>query len=315
MGLWLAASPWETVMLLHPLSAAPVHTSCSKSRPAGLLPLPRPAPPHPLLLSHPPQLAAARRAWRLASGATEIAMPEAVVSVEGEHEEEPRVTIDEEDQYASPARQVRGQGWCGCCTAGFWASAVGQGAFKRACLRLPIPKPPPPFAPPPPPPHTPLQLVAEMMILAGEAVGELGRRLSVPLPYRGQAEPVLPDAEELAAGGCMREAGVFMQRRWRMQCACSVHLAACLLEERTCLSPTSSYVGCSQSCLLPRLSAPLTSHRSFPQPCHAAVPPGPCQAVLLRMRMTRSVMATAVPLRHAGLGLEAYVQFTSPIRR
>ena len=52
-----------------------------------------------------------------------------------------------------------------------------------------------------------------MMILAGEAVGELGRRLSVPLPYRGQAEPVLPDAEELAAGGCMREAGVFMQRR------------------------------------------------------------------------------------------------------
>ena len=45
------------------------------------------------------------------------------------------------------------------------------------------------------------------------------------------------------------------------------------------------------------------------------MPPGPCQAVLLRMRMTRSVMATAVPLRHAGLGLEAYVQFTSPIRR
>lgn len=45
------------------------------------------------------------------------------------------------------------------------------------------------------------QLVAEMMILAGEAVGELGRRLGVPLPYRGQAEPVLPDADELAAGG------------------------------------------------------------------------------------------------------------------
>jgi exoribonuclease-2 len=83
-----------------------------------------------------------------------------------------------------------------------------------------------------------------MMILAGEAVGELGRQLGVPLPYRGQAEPVLPDADELAA-----------------------------------------------------------------------VPPGPCQAVMLRMRMTRSVMATAVPLRHAGLGLEAYVQFTSPIRR
>ncbi|PRW58916.1 ribonuclease [Chlorella sorokiniana] len=138
------------------------------------------------------KLSAARRSWRLTSGATEIAMPESMVSVEGAHEEEPRITIEEEDQYASPARQ----------------------------------------------------LVAEMMILAGEAVGELGRQLGVPLPYRGQAEPVLPDADELAA-----------------------------------------------------------------------VPPGPCQAVMLRMRMTRSVMATAVPLRHAGLGLEAYVQFTSPIRR
>jgi exoribonuclease-2 len=87
-------------------------------------------------------------------------------------------------------------------------------------------------------------MVAEMMILAGEAAGELGRRLGVPLPYRGQAEPVLPDADELAA-----------------------------------------------------------------------VPPGPCQAVMLRMRMTRSLTLTQAPLRHAGLGLDAYVQFTSPIRR
>lgn len=82
------------------------------------------------------------------------------------------------------------------------------------------------------------------MILAGEAVGELGRRLAVPLPYRGQAEPVLPEQEELDA-----------------------------------------------------------------------VPPGPCQAVLLRQRMTRSITATVAPVRHAGLGLDAYVQFTSPIRR
>lgn len=29
-----------------------------------------------------------------------------------------------------------------------------------------------------------------MMILAGEAVGELGRRLGVPLPYRGQARGI-----------------------------------------------------------------------------------------------------------------------------
>lgn len=83
-----------------------------------------------------------------------------------------------------------------------------------------------------------------MMILAGEAVGELGRALGVPLPYRGQAEPVLPEQDELAA-----------------------------------------------------------------------VPPGPCRAVLLRMRMTRSLTQAHAPVRHAGLGLDAYVQFTSPIRR
>ena len=47
----------------------------------------------------------------------------------------------------------------------------------------------------------------------------------------------------------------------------------------------------------------------------AAVPPGPCRAVLLRMRMTRSVGSAAAPVRHAGLGLDAYVQCTSPIRR
>ncbi|KAL4445906.1 hypothetical protein ABPG77_009105 [Micractinium sp. CCAP 211/92] len=138
------------------------------------------------------QIAQLRREHRLASGATEILMPESSVRVEGAHTEEPEVTIEEECQHESPSRQM----------------------------------------------------VAEMMILAGEAVGELGRRLAVPLPYRGQAEPVLPEQEELDA-----------------------------------------------------------------------VPPGPCQAVLLRQRMTRSITATVAPVRHAGLGLDAYVQFTSPIRR
>lgn len=60
-------------------------------------------------------------------------MPEAMVSVEGEHEEEPRVTIDEEDQYASPARQVRGQGWCGlyCRVLGkrSWTGCIQAGLF------------------------------------------------------------------------------------------------------------------------------------------------------------------------------------------
>lgn len=138
------------------------------------------------------QLAVLRRRHRAGCGAVEISMPECAVTVEDAHLEEPAVSIQEEDQFASPARQ----------------------------------------------------LVAEMMILAGEAAGELGRRLKVPLPYRGQPEPVLPEPEEMAA-----------------------------------------------------------------------VPPGPCQAIMLRMRMTRSQTLTEAPIPHAGLGLDAYVQFTSPIRR
>ncbi|KAL4859933.1 putative ribonuclease [Chlorella vulgaris] len=137
-------------------------------------------------------LAALRQSYRMSCGAVEICMPESSLRVQGAEREDPDVCLEQEDQYASPARM----------------------------------------------------LVSEMMILAGEAVGELGRRLAVPLPYRGQAQPVLPDEEELAA-----------------------------------------------------------------------VPPGPCQAILLRNRMTRSVTMTQLPVPHAGLGLAAYVQFTSPIRR
>ncbi|EFN57481.1 hypothetical protein CHLNCDRAFT_143004 [Chlorella variabilis] len=129
------------------------------------------------------RVAELRRAHRLCGGAVEIDMPESSVRVEGADRDDPAVLIEEEDQFASPARQ----------------------------------------------------LVAEMMILAGEAVGQLGRELGVPLPYRGQAEPVLPEPEELAA-----------------------------------------------------------------------LPPGPCRAVALRSRMTRSVTVAHAPLRHAGLGLEAY---------
>lgn len=232
-------------------------------------------------------------------------MPEASVSVEDPHREEPRVTIDEEDQHASAARKVgkwpvRVPGWEWCelgglacrghlrggtvhlgCTQGVWgkmedllAATGGGGCWEgkagsvawpagippcmlllHVCLSCTLPLlpscwPGTPLHPCHPQPtllhlpHSSHQTVAELMILAGEAVGELGRRLGVPLPYRGQAEPVLPDKNELAA-----------------------------------------------------------------------VPPGPCQAVLLRMRMTRSLTLTHAPLRHAGLGLDAYVQFTSPIRR
>lgn len=88
------------------------------------------------------------------------------------------------------------------------------------------------------------QVVAEMMILAGEAMGLLGGGQHLPLPYRGQPEPVLPEQAELDS-----------------------------------------------------------------------VPEGPCQAIMLRNRMIRSVTTARAPVPHAGLGLAAYVQITSPIRR
>jgi hypothetical protein len=42
-------------------------------------------------------------------------------------------------------------------------------------------------------------LVAEMMILAGEAVGQLGAAASLPLPFRGQEAPQLPPEAVLSA--------------------------------------------------------------------------------------------------------------------
>lgn len=45
------------------------------------------------------------------------------------------------------------------------------------------------------------------------------------------------------------------------------------------------------------------------------VPAGPCRTVLVRSRMIRGSVTTNSPSAHAGLGLDGYVQFTSPIRR
>lgn len=42
-------------------------------------------------------------------------------------------------------------------------------------------------------------LVAEMMILAGEAIGQMGTAASLPLPYRGQETPQLPSNDVLNA--------------------------------------------------------------------------------------------------------------------
>ena len=41
------------------------------------------------------------------------------------------------------------------------------------------------------------QLVAEMMILAGEVAGDYGQTHQIPLPFRGQPQPELPPEEEL----------------------------------------------------------------------------------------------------------------------
>ncbi len=42
------------------------------------------------------------------------------------------------------------------------------------------------------------QLVAEMMILAGEVAGSYGKEHTLPLPFRGQPQPELPPKEELS---------------------------------------------------------------------------------------------------------------------
>ncbi|BAW95418.1 ribonuclease II [[Synechococcus] sp. NIES-970] len=87
------------------------------------------------------------------------------------------------------------------------------------------------------------ELVAEMMILAGEVAGHYGRTHGLPLPFRGQPQPELPSEEELLL-----------------------------------------------------------------------LPAGPVRACAVRRCMPRSEMGTN-PVRHASLGLDSYIQVTSPIRR
>jgi exoribonuclease II len=87
------------------------------------------------------------------------------------------------------------------------------------------------------------QLVAEMMILAGQIGGQYGTEHNLPLPYRGQPQPELPPEEELLQ-----------------------------------------------------------------------LPPGPTRFCAIRSCMPRSEMSMS-PIRHASLGLDSYVQVTSPIRR
>lgn len=87
------------------------------------------------------------------------------------------------------------------------------------------------------------QLVAEMMILAGEVAGRYCQVHNLPVPFRGQPQPELPPEEELLL-----------------------------------------------------------------------LPAGPVRACALRRCMPRSEIGIS-PIRHASLGLDAYTQVTSPIRR
>eukprot|EP00210_Caulerpa_lentillifera_P006628 g6333.t1 len=47
----------------------------------------------------------------------------------------------------------------------------------------------------------------------------------------------------------------------------------------------------------------------------AKIPEGPCRSMALRLRMTRGTISASKPQPHHGLGLDSYVQITSPIRR
>lgn len=87
------------------------------------------------------------------------------------------------------------------------------------------------------------QLVAEMMILAGEIAGKYAQKHNLPLPFRGQPQPELPPEEELLL-----------------------------------------------------------------------LPAGPVRYCAVRRCMPRSEMGIN-PMRHASLGLDSYIQVTSPIRR
>jgi exoribonuclease-2 len=87
------------------------------------------------------------------------------------------------------------------------------------------------------------ELVAEMMILAGEVAGRHCQDSNLPVPFRSQPQPELPPEEELLV-----------------------------------------------------------------------LPAGPVRSCALRRCMPRSEMSIK-PARHSSLGLESYIQVTSPIRR
>ncbi|KAG0569483.1 hypothetical protein KC19_6G093600 [Ceratodon purpureus] len=55
--------------------------------------------------------------------------------------------------------------------------------------------------------------------------------------------------------------------------------------------------------------------QEIPEDDIKAIPEGPCRAIALRRYLGRADMSFMKPISHAALGIQGYVQFTSPIRR
>lgn len=55
--------------------------------------------------------------------------------------------------------------------------------------------------------------------------------------------------------------------------------------------------------------------QEIPEDDIKAIPEGPCRAIALRKYLGRADMSFMKPIEHAALGVQGYVQFTSPIRR
>lgn len=104
------------------------------------------------------------------------------------------------------------------------------------------------------------QIVAEAMILCGEAVASFASARNLPLPFRGQGPPKFYDPEGGKTGGHPSRGGMTVQE------------------------------------LL-------------------SIPEGLSRSAHLRGLLSKGEVNCTAAIPHSGLGLQGYVQFTSPIRR
>ena len=146
------------------------------------------------------------------------------------------------------------------------------------------------------------QLVSEMMVLAGEAVAAFGAALRPPCSVFAFHLAVI------TGRACYPYSGASVTLRHLLN---SLALKASM----ECMSAKCavSLAGADAGLALPYRSQAAPVLRTAER--MAALPEGLCRSVALRGCMTRSVVSVADPQPHAALGLPAYVQFTSPIRR